>query len=79
MNPKHFRGNCSKAATLKDTKDTYKGVHIGRTNENSNCRCGGSVKTIVKYSIDYKGVTLYFKTQDDAEAFIDRSDIAKDN
>ncbi len=67
----------AKNTMLKDIHDIYKGVNITRENEKTNYRRGGSTKTIVKYSVMYKGVPVYFKTQKDVKDFIDKSDIQK--
>ena len=54
---------------LKSMQDCYKGIHINRVNEHA----GGTKRpeVIVKYTINYKGATIYFRTQDDVKKFID--------
>ena len=50
--------------------DTYRGVKIARVNDNSNPY--RNPKVLVKYMINFQGVPVYFKTQNDLKAFIDR-------
>ena len=50
--------------------DEYKGVKIARVNTGN---AYFNPKVLVKYAIEYKGVTVYFKTQKELKAFIDRT------
>lgn len=50
--------------------DTYKGVKVTRVNTGN---AYFNPKVLVKYSIVYNGVVVYFATQNDLKAFIDRT------
>jgi len=52
--------------TLKSTNDVYKNIKINRCNTNYY-----KAEVKVKYYISYKGVDIYFMTQNDVKAFID--------
>jgi RecA-family ATPase len=56
-------------STLASMNYVYKGVHIDKVNEGSYMK---RPDIVVKYSVNFNGVTCYFKTQDDVKAFIDK-------